>query len=146
MELLDYSSLNIWKERRSWINNELENADLGSSSVSDHSVTLFMDMQIAFCSGAWISFVIMSISVIDSHLRETEASDNKIGTAKLLNEYYTGEDISCLRQLRNQYVHHNLERPIFNMNYWFNNQYEMEENARKAMRMTISVFWQSWGT
>ena len=146
MDLFDYPDKDVWNKRRQWLDEELEKAETGLVyAVSDHSTALFMDMQIAFCSGAWISIVIMSVSVIDSHLRETEAMDTSIGTAKLLKEYYEGEEIDWLRQLRNKYVHHNLDKPFFEMNDWFNNQEQLEKDATKAMRMTISALFQNPG-
>jgi len=146
MDLFDYPDKNIWSKRRQWLDDELEKAETGLMyAVSDHSTALFMDMQIAFCSGAWISIVIMSVSVIDSHLRETEAMDTSIGTAKLLKEYYEGEEIDWLRQLRNKYVHHNLDKPLIEMNDWFDNQEQLEKNAIKAMKMTISALFQNPG-
>ncbi|MGH2664836.1 hypothetical protein [Flavobacterium sp.] len=147
MDLLDYPNRENWQKRRDWLDTELENAQTGFSYlVSDHSIALFIDMEIAFCSGAWISVVIMSVSVIDAHLRETEAMDNKIGTAKLLSEYYEGEDIDWLRQLRNKYVHHNLDKPIFEINDWYSNQEQLELEATKAILMTIKAIFQSPGT
>lgn len=147
MDLFEYPNREIWQKRRNWLNNELEKAEVGFSyPVSDHSIALFMDMQIAYCSGAWISVVIMSVSVIDAHLRETEAMDGKAGTAKLLTDYYEGDDIDWLRQLRNKYVHHNLEKPIFKMNDWLKNQDELELNATKAIKMTIKALFQNSGT
>lgn len=146
MDLFDYPDKEIWIKRRQWLDNELEEAETGLVyAVSDHSTALFMDMQIAYCSGAWISVVIMSVSVIDSHLRETEAMDTSIGTAKLLKEYYEGEEIDWLRQLRNKYVHHNLDKPFFEMNDWFDNQEQLEKDATKAMKMTISALFQNPG-
>lgn len=146
MDLFDYPDKEIWIKRRQWLDNELEKAETGLVfAVSDHSTALFMDMQIAYCSGAWISVVIMSVSVIDSHLRETEAMDTSIGTAKLLKEYYEGEEIDWLRQLRNKYVHHNLDKPFFEMNDWFDNQEQLEKDAMKAMKMTISALFQNPG-
>ena len=146
MDLFDYPDKDIWLKRRQWLDDELEKAETGLMyAVSDHSTALFMDMQIAFCSGAWISIVIMSVSVIDSHLRETEAMDTSIGTAKLLKEYYEGEEIDWLRQLRNKYVHHNLDKPLIEMNDWFDNQEQLEKDATKAMKMTISALFQNPG-
>lgn len=146
MDLFDYPDKDIWSKRRQWLDDEMEKAETGLVyAVSDHSTALFMDMQIAFCSGAWISIVIMSVSVIDSHLRETEAMNTSIGTAKLLKEYYEGEEIDWLRQLRNKYVHHNLDKPIIEMNDWFNNQEQLEKDAIKAMKMTISALFQNPG-
>jgi hypothetical protein len=60
MELFDYPDKDIWSKRRQWLDDELEKTQTGLVYlVSDHSTALFMDMQIAFCSGAWISIVIM---------------------------------------------------------------------------------------
>lgn len=147
MDLFEYPNREIWQKRRNWLDNELEKAEIGFSYlVSDHSTALFMDMQIAYCSGAWLSVVIMSVSVIDAHLRETEAMDGKIGTAKLLTDYYEGENIDWLRQLRNRYVHHNLDKPILEMNDWFINQEQLELNATKAIEMTIKALFQNPGT
>ena len=147
MDLFDYPNKEIWQKRRDWIDQELEKAETGFSYLlSDHSTALFMDMQIAYCSGAWISVVIMSISVIDAHLRETEATNTSIGTAMLLKELYEGNGIDWLRQLRNKYVHVNIDKPILEMNDWFNNQEQLEKDATDAMKMTISALFQNPGT
>ena len=141
-EIFDCPKEETWEKRRIWVYDELEKAEIGIHSVSDHSTALFMDMQKAFCAGAWISVVVMSISVIDSHLRE-EIYNNNIGTAKLLQEIYEGEDIDWLRKLRNRYVHHNITNPFLEMNCWFNEQTSLEEDAYKAMKMTISALFQN---
>ena len=147
MNIFDCPEIETWNKRREWVEFELEEAETGLSYlVSEHSTVLFMDMQIAYCSGAWISVIVMSISVIDSHLRETEAMDSTLGTARLLSEYYEGEDIDWLRQLRNKYVHHNLDKPIIEINNWFDNQEQLEKDASKAMKMTILSFFQSPGS
>jgi hypothetical protein len=147
MDLFDYPNKDIWQKRRNWIDSELEKAETGFSYLlSDHSTALFMDMQIAYCSGAWISVIIVSISVIDAHLRETEAMDTSIGTAKLLKDLYDGSEIDWLRQLRNKYVHLDVDKPIFGMNDWFDNQEQLKKDATKAMRMTISALFQNPGT
>ena len=146
MDLFECPTKEIWDKRQDFIFKEIENAEVGLVySVSDHATALFMDMQIAYCSGAWLSVIVMSISVIDSHLRETEADDNKIGTFHLLNEYFEGQDINWLRHLRNKYVHHNIDNPILEMNDWYDNKEEMENNATKAIKMTISALFQNPG-
>ena len=96
--------------------------------------------------GAWFSVIILSISVLDAHLRETESGDNKIRTAKLLNDnYYGAEDINRLRRLRNKYVHIELDEPILVMNAQFDKQTrkEMEKEAADAMEMVIKAFFHS---
>lgn len=142
----DCPSVEVWQKRQDWIAHELETAETGLVYLcSDHAIALFMDMQLAFCVGAWLSVIIISISVIDSHLRQTEAMDERVGTAKLLDEYYVGDDITWLRQLRNRYVHVNPEHQSLEMNYWFDNKVQMEEHATKAMKMTIRALFQNPG-
>jgi len=143
--MFDGPSQELWLKRRSFLNKIIDDAETGVYDVSDHATALFMDMQIAYCAGAWLSVVVMSISVIDAHLRETEAMNNSIGTAQLLTDYYDGEDIDWLRQLRNKYVHLNLSKPILEMNVWFDNQSELEESATKAMKMTVAALFQNPG-
>lgn len=129
-----------------WLEEQIEKANVGGSYIlSEHATTLFMDMELAFCAGAWISVVVMSVSVIDVHLRETKAMDNKIGTAQLLSKYYEGENIDWLRQLRNKFVHLNLDNTLIETTDWYNNQQQLEKYAIEAMQMTISALFQSFG-
>lgn len=105
-----------------------------------------MDLQACYCAGAWLSVIILSVSVIDAQLRETEALDNGIGTAKLLDSFYLGSDINWLRKLRNTYVHLDINKPALETNIQFGNREQMEFEATKAIKMTISALFQSPGT
>lgn len=135
----------IWQQRRDWIDQEIENAERGVHCVSDHAVALFMDLSIAYCAGAWISVIVMSVSVIDAHLRENEAMDYKMGTAKLLKDYYEGENIDWLRRLRNSYVHLDEESPLDELNSYYESQESLEEYATKAVKMTVIALFQNPG-
>lgn len=145
-DIFEPTPIDVWKKRDEWIDKEIQLAEVGNYLVSDHSTALFFDMRRAYCAGAWISVVIMSISVMDSHFRETESGDDKIGTARLLQEFYHDKEIEWLRKLRNKYVHMNLDAPFLEMNSWFNNQKELEEAATKAMLITIKGFFLNPGT
>ncbi|HMG88836.1 MAG TPA: hypothetical protein VK589_02215 [Chryseolinea sp.] len=147
--LFEPPSKQLWQQRSLWIENEIEKAETGLSYLaSDHSVALFYDMQRAYCAGAWISVVVMAVSSIDSHFRETESGDNRAGTASLLKEFYEGEveEIDWLRKLRNKYVHLNLQEPFLEMDTWFNNQVLLEADATKAIKIAIKAFYQNPGT
>ena len=147
MELLDFPNKATWTKRSLWIENEIEQSMKGSYLVSDHATALFMDLQACYCIGAWLSVIILSVSVIDAHLRETEAMDNKIGTAKLLEEYYFGEeDVTWLRRLRNKYVHVDIDEPALEMNHQYYHRDILEIDATKAIKMVIAAFFQSPGT
>ncbi len=148
MELFDFPDREIWQKRNDWIENEIEISMTGGSYlVSDHATALFADIQACYCIGAWLSVIILSISIIDAHLRETECLDENIGTAQLLNEYYNGPyDINWLRKLRNKYVHVDINSPALEMNHQYLKRSELEEDATKAIKMIIKAFFQSPGT
>ena len=145
MELLEFPNKEIWENRNDWVNQELIEAERGCHLLSDHACALFMELQACYCIGAWVTVIVLSVSVIDAHLRETEASDTSLGTARLLKDYYEGEDIDWLRQLRNKYVHHNVDQPIFEMDAQFGDRTQMETDATKAMKMVISALFQNCG-
>jgi hypothetical protein len=145
-KVFEITTAEIWKQREEWIDKTMEELEVGSYLVSEHSTALFFDMRRAYCAGAWISVVVMAISVIDSHFRETESGDNKINTAKLLNEFYGGDDIEWLRKLRNKYVHLNLDAPFLEMDTWFKNYDQLEADAKKAMQITLKAFFLNPGT
>jgi len=148
MELLEFPENEIWSKRNKWIENEIENSMTGFSyMVSDQASALFYDLQACYSIGAWLSVIVLSVSVIDAHLRETEAMDNKIGTAKLLIEFYEAtEDINWLRRLRNTHVHLNIDSPALCMNNQFGDRTILEKDATKAMRMVIKSFFRNPGT
>lgn len=144
IDLFDYPDRKTWETRRKWLDTEIDKAHIGLSYVTgSHSTNLFMDMQIAFCSGAWISVIVLAISVVDSHFRETEALDPDIGTAKLLSDHYRGAEINWLRRLRNKYVHLDVNNPILEVNDWFDIQDKFELDATKAMEITIRALFQN---
>jgi len=147
MELLEFPNKENWEKRNIWIENEIENSILGSYGVSEHASALFLDLQACYCIGAWLSVIILSVSVIDAHLRDTEADDYEIGTAKLFNQYYLGkDDINWLRNLRNKYVHVDIENPILDMDIQFDKRGQLEEDATRAIKIVINAFFQSPGT
>lgn len=145
-KVFEITSVEVWNKREDWIDQTIEELEVGSYLVSEHSTALFFDMRRAYCAGAWISVVVMAVSVMDSHFRETESGDNKINTAKLLDEFYGGEDIDWLRKLRNRYVHLDLTTPFLQMDTWFNNYEQLEADAQKAMLITIKSFFLNPGT
>jgi len=148
MDQLENPIAGLWKERKSWFENRLEEGQhpLASYQVSDQATALLIDLQSCFCAGAFLAVIILSVSVIDAQLRETEAMDAKIGTARLLNQYYTGEHIDWLRRLRNRYVHVNIDSPALSVDAQYDNREQMESDARKAIQIIIHSLFQSPGT
>jgi hypothetical protein len=148
MDQLEHPDFEIWEERKGWFENELESKQhpMANYLLSDQGTALLVDIQSCYCAGAFLSVIILSVSIIDAQLRETEALDSKIGTAKLLGEYFTGKDINWLRRLRNKYVHVDIDNPALTIDDQYNNRKQMETDARRAIQMVIHAFFQSPGT
>lgn len=148
MDQLEYPDLETWEDRKTWFENELENKQhpLASYLLSDQATALLVELQSCYCAGAFLAVIILSVSIIDAQLRATEAMDNKIGTAKLLDEYFTGKDINWLRKLRNKYVHIDIDNPALTIDDQYSNRKQMESDARRAIQMVTHAFFQSPGT
>lgn len=147
MEQLECPTAEVWEQRRQWFEQRLDEAQhpLASYIVSDHATALLVDLQACYCAGTWIAVVILSISIIDAQIRETEGLDEKIGTAQLLKQYFTGEEIDWLRKLRNKYVHIEINKPALCIDDQYNRRKEMEAEATRAVEMVIHSFFQSPG-
>lgn len=148
MEQLEHPDFEIWEERKGWFENELKNKQhpMASYLLSDQGTALLVELQSCYCAGTFLAVIILSVSIIDAQLRETEAVDNKIGTAKLLEEYFTGKDINWLRKLRNKYVHIDIDNRALTIDDQYTNRKQMESDARRAIQMVIHAFFQSPGT
>jgi len=132
----------IWQQRQDWINAELEKAEVAGLAMSDYALVLFQDMELAYCAGAWISVIIISVSIIDAHLRE-DVGDDKMGTAKILSNYYEGENIDWLRKLRNKYVHNDINNPVLDLDSYYSKEKELEQDATVAIKMLIKALFQN---
>jgi len=139
---MEYPTIDIWQKRQDWIEEECEKATIAGHAMSDYALVLFQDMSRSYCAGAWLSVIIMSVSVIDSHLRE-DIGDNKIGTAELLSIYYEGENIDWLRKLRNKYVHYDINNPVLDLDSYITEQDNLEQDATIAIKMVIKALFQN---
>jgi hypothetical protein len=141
-DLKKQTSSKIWQHRQDWISEELEKAEVAGHAMSDYALVLFQDMELAYCAGAWISVIIVSVSIIDAHLRE-DIEDDKIGTARLLSKFYDGENIDWLRKLRNKYVHYDISNPVLDLDSYYSKEEELEQDATTAIRMVIKTLFQN---
>ena len=148
MKQIEYPDEKLWDKRKNWFEQELEKAQhpLASYFVSDQATALVVDLQSCYSAGAFLAVVILSVSIIDAQLRETESGNKKIGTALLLDQHFTGKDIHWLRKLRNKYVHLDIDNPALTIDDQYMKGEEMEKEAQHAINMVIHAFFQSPGT
>jgi hypothetical protein len=70
--------------------------------LSTQGLLLLIDIEKAFCAGAWLSVIVLSYAVVDATLRDVTSGDYKSPASEL---YGGNRDLDWLRNLRNQIVH-----------------------------------------
>ena len=134
--------LEIWNHRLNWLNQANDEAQhpMASYFVSEHACALSMDAYNAFCSGAWISVIILAHTVADASLR---GEDSKSKSAMVFGD---DPDLTWLRKLRNSLVHAQNEAPQITVDDIWRNQEELELNAKRAVKIMFRAIYSDTGT
>lgn len=112
MDYLDCPSPKLWEQRRLWFES-IEEATRGNGNyfVSEQACALSAEVQAVFCTGAWGAVLILTMSVVDAALRETEVPGFRGNTKDLLDAAGANTELQKLRQRRNSLVHVDPEQP-----------------------------------
>lgn len=137
MDHLDHPSLETWEARRHWFESLNEaTAGQGGYMLSEQACAITADVQAAFCAGAWVAVIVLSMSVIDAHLREVEAPDFRGNTKQLIDLTMDGDStLQRLRKRRNALVHVDADQPAITVDQQWTNRAELEAEAREAVRL-----------
>ena len=129
MEQLDRPDEITWDERRLWFEEtEARHAAGGAGVLSEQAVALMLDLQAAFCAGAWSAVVILAAAIVDSQGRETfQALDKK--------------ERDWLRRLRNSLVHVHDKRSGITMQDQWTGRDRWENKARRAVELACSALY-----
>jgi len=147
MEHLNFPDEKTWYSRYDWFNNLLEEKQgYGSYIINDHATALSSELMALYCCGAWYSIIILSVSIIDAQLRDTEMPDHKGSTYDLANCIGFNEDFDWLRKKRNKLVHVDLENPAASLDDYYNKANELQEDAKRAIEIVCDAFFFSPGT
>jgi hypothetical protein len=134
---MELPSKETWEIRRQWFES-LENSFLNeraSYGLSDQACALVGEVQTVFCSGAWVTVLIMAIAVIESHVGEFGYSD--------LNNNPTFQK---LRKRRNSIVHFQDKHPGISVDQQWSDRVKLETEAKEAVNIMFGVFYSDVGT
>jgi hypothetical protein len=147
MDWLGYPSEELWESRLRWF-EELNETCQGEGSyfVSEQACALIGEVQTAFCAGAWIAVIVLALAVIDSQLREIEVPEFKGNTKKLLDSIGANQDLHKLRERRNAIIHIDLDNPAITVDQQWDTRFELEQDARKSIKLMFETFYMSPGT
>lgn len=147
MEHLEHPDEATWNERREWFENLVEQYQgQGSYFVSDQACALIAEVQSCFCAGAWVSVIILAVTVIDAQLRETETGDYKSSTKDLLNQLGFGDEYQKLRERRNNLIHIKEDNPAITVDQQWENRDKLESEAESAVILMLKAFFSNPGT
>ncbi len=146
MDRLACPSNELWEERRGWFESlEEEYLAGGGYIVSEQACALAMETQLAFCSGAWLAVIILAMAVVDAQLREAELPGFEGSTKNLIESAQANPELQKIRRRRNALIHVCPDKPAISVDQQWENRPELEEDARKAVRLMFeSIFMSPW--
>lgn len=147
MEHLEYPKEKLWKSRQEWFENLLNKYEsAGSYLVSEQACALIAEAQSCFCAGAWVGVIILTFTIIDAQLRETEISDFKGNSKELIDILGFDERFQTLRKRRNKLIHLDINNPAITVDQQWGNRKELEEEARESIKLMVEAFYSNPGT
>ncbi|GAB6392642.1 MAG: hypothetical protein MdMp014T_2015 [Treponematales bacterium] len=159
IDFLDIPEMHVWSEREVYFDNlfDIDKDGMVGYMVSEQACALMIDLRLSFCAGAWISVIILSLSIIDAQLREIELPDYildaqlrqvkspgyKVNTAELIRITGLEKDLDWIRKRRNKLIHLDVDNPEISVDdQWFNRDI-FESDARKAIELVSKVLFLS---
>jgi len=137
-----------WRSRERWLQETEESFQDPRASylLSAQGTFLSRDMDLAFCSGAWVAVIIIAHAVIDAWLRDTVEGDYKSNSYQLFGDDH---DLQWLRKKRNLLVHVQEDQTTIDeaeLHKIEENYESLEPDARRAVGMVFRVMYANPGT
>lgn len=146
MDQINHPSQNIWEQRQEWFEILFDDDKRpGSYMVGEQATGLLVDLQAIYCAGAFISCIIISCTIIDSHIRETETGPNFEGSIKEAFEFSDYcDELEWLRKTRNRLIHfkETKDLPVSVDDQWFRRE-EHEKDAKKSIELVANVLFEN---
>ncbi|WP_343563226.1 hypothetical protein [Kiloniella sp. b19] len=139
MEQLEHPRERIWSERQLWF-QERENvsAQRGAPAPSEQSCALMIDVQSAFCAGAFSAVVIITAAIVQAQIKESGEEQNALASVP-------PEELAWLNKLRNKLVHGDKRSPGLTIADQWHNRGEWEDKARRAILIAFDVLYPEQG-
>jgi hypothetical protein len=136
---LENPSNEMWELHRDWFEQKGERPDGGAYLLSEQACAVAVDLQCAFCAGAWIAVVVLAAAAIDAHLHDAEGFT---GNAKrAIDEAGADLQLHTLRKRRNALIHSDLDSPAITVDQQWSERVRLEEDARLAVELAFRVFY-----
>lgn len=135
MEQLERPDAATWDERRLWFEEQEAAATAaGAGALSEQACALMIDLQAAFCAGAWTAAVVLAAAITD---------------AQAFHAGFPRDDMSAerawLRGLRNALLHEDRSNPVLTIEDQWTRRGDWEKLARRAVRVALATLYPARG-
>ncbi|MEO1193056.1 MAG: hypothetical protein AAFY02_14940 [Pseudomonadota bacterium] len=134
LEMVEHPSEAVWEKRRNWlIACEQRYAEGGAGRLSEQAAALMVDLQRAFCAGAWAGSVVLAGAIVDAQAFHAGFPPQA-----------RPEDQAWLRGLRNKLMHEERGRPVITLEDQWIKGPEWEKSAKRACDLAMEALY-VWG-
>jgi hypothetical protein len=135
MEHLDPPEVAVWDERRLWFEErEAARSRAGAPAPGEQACALMIDLQAAFCAGAWTAAIVLAAAIVDAQV--SPGADRRADLPGLARK-----ELRWLRGLRNRLVHDDPGNPVITVeDHWLNRD-TWERAARRAVAAALAALY-----
>lgn len=145
MDQIEHPPKELWQQRRDWFEGLFDVEKRGGGYVIGEQATgLLVDLQAAYCAGAFIACVILGCTVLDAHIRETEAGPDFDGGIEAAFDFSRlRAELDWLRKRRNYLVHFKESRGLaVCIEDHFDKRDSHERDAQRAITLVAAVLFE----
>ncbi len=135
MEQLDRPEAVVWDQRRLWFEGrEAARGRAGAPAPSEQACALMIDLQAAFCAGAWSAVIVLAAAIVDA--QAPAGADRRADIPGVERK-----TLRWLRGLRNRLVHEDPGSPAITIeDHWLNRD-TWERWARRAVEAALDALY-----
>ncbi len=132
MEQLERPEEAIWDARRIWFEaREGSCATAGAPAPSEQACALMIDLQAAYCAGAFSAAIVLAAAIVDA--QAIPASSREAGVDR--------KTLRWLRGLRNRLVHEDPANPALTIEDHWMKRDVWEGRARRAVEAAFAALY-----
>lgn len=135
MEQLEPPDEAVWDERRLWFEaREASCAKAGAPAPSEQACALMIDLQAAYCAGAFSAAIVLAAAIVDAQARP--GAPREAGVAGL-----DRKTLRWLRGLRNRLVHEDPANPAITIGDQWMKRDVWERRTRRAVEAAFAALY-----
>ncbi len=139
MEQLERPDETLWDERRLWFEErESARGRAGAPAPSEQACARMIDLQAAFCAGAWSAVIVLAAAIVDA--QAPAGADRRADIPGVERK-----TLRWLRGLRNRLVNEDPDNPAITIEDHWLNRNTWERWARRAVEAALDALYPAPG-